>query len=102
MFILSGHLGRPVLGGDQCPITSLWKPRARWPSNLGSVLTAPSTTATLNRAFNEMSEEMEATARGACRRRRFTEAILERIPTGVISTRAMAQQTRQPALSDVR
>mgnify|MGYP000844587705 FL=1 len=41
--------------------------------------------ATLIRAFNEMTEELEANARELDRRRRFTEAILESIPTGVIS-----------------
>lgn len=41
--------------------------------------------ATLVRAFNEMTGELEANARELEARRRFTEAILESIPTGVIS-----------------
>ena len=42
--------------------------------------------ASLVRAFNRMTEELEANSRELDRRRRFTEAILESIPTGVIST----------------
>ncbi|HVO99595.1 MAG TPA: ATP-binding protein [Bryobacteraceae bacterium] len=41
--------------------------------------------ATLVRGFNEMMHELEANARELENRRRFTEAILESIPTGVIS-----------------
>ena len=41
--------------------------------------------ATLVRAFNEMTYELEANSRELEMRRRFTEAILESIPTGVIS-----------------
>jgi PAS domain S-box-containing protein len=41
--------------------------------------------ATLVRAFNEMTYELEANSRELETRRRFTEAILESIPTGVIS-----------------
>ncbi len=41
--------------------------------------------ATLVRAFNEMMLELEANSRELESRRRFTEAILESIPTGVIS-----------------
>lgn len=41
--------------------------------------------ATLVRAFNEMTHALEANSRELERRRRFTEAILESIPTGVIS-----------------
>ena len=41
--------------------------------------------ATLVRAFNEMTSELEGNARELESRRRFTEAILESIPTGVIS-----------------
>src|SRR5207249_3988461 len=40
--------------------------------------------ATLVRAFNEMMHELEANSRELESRRRFTEAILESIPTGVI------------------
>jgi PAS domain S-box-containing protein len=41
--------------------------------------------ATLVRGFNEMTSELEANSRELEARRRFTEAILESIPTGVIS-----------------
>ncbi len=41
--------------------------------------------ATLVRSFNEMTEALEANRRELENRRRFTEAILESIPTGVIS-----------------
>lgn len=41
--------------------------------------------ATLVKAFNEMTNELEGNARELEARRRFTEAILESIPTGVIS-----------------
>lgn len=41
--------------------------------------------ATLVRAFNEMTNELEANSRELEARRSFTEAILESIPTGVIS-----------------
>ncbi|MEN6537777.1 MAG: ATP-binding protein [Bryobacteraceae bacterium] len=41
--------------------------------------------ATLVRAFNDMTEALEASRRELESRRRFTEAILESIPTGVIS-----------------
>lgn len=41
--------------------------------------------ALLVRAFNEMTEELNANSLELERRRRFTEAILESIPTGVIS-----------------
>jgi two-component system, NtrC family, nitrogen regulation sensor histidine kinase NtrY len=44
--------------------------------------------ATLVRAFNEMTGELEANAQELEARRRFTEAILESIPTGVISVSA--------------
>ena len=44
--------------------------------------------ATLVRAFNEMMHELEANSRELESRRRFTEAILESIPTGVISLTA--------------
>jgi len=41
--------------------------------------------ASLVRGFNEMTQDLEASARELDLRRRFTEAILESIPTGVIS-----------------
>jgi PAS domain S-box-containing protein len=42
----------------------------------------------LVRGFNRMTQELEANSRELDRRRRFTEAILESIPTGVISISA--------------
>ena len=42
----------------------------------------------LVRAFNEMTRELEANSKELDARRRFTEAILESIPTGVISLQA--------------
>ena len=42
----------------------------------------------LVRGFNQMTQELESNARELDRRRRFTEAILESIPTGVISIAA--------------
>lgn len=44
--------------------------------------------ASLVRGFNEMTQELEASSRELDIRRRFTEAILESIPTGVISISA--------------
>ncbi len=44
--------------------------------------------ASLVRAFNEMTRDLEANSRELEERRRFTEAILESIPTGVISVSA--------------
>ena len=41
--------------------------------------------ASLVRGFNQMTQELEASSQELDRRRRFTEAILESIPTGVIS-----------------
>ena len=41
--------------------------------------------ASLVRAFNDMTQALEANSRELESRRRFTEAILESIPTGVIS-----------------
>ncbi len=47
--------------------------------------------ATLVRAFNEMTQSLEASESELERRRQFTEAILESIPTGVISLTATGQ-----------
>jgi|SRR5579871_544327 len=44
--------------------------------------------ASLVRGFNEMTRELESNSRELDARRRFTEAILESIPTGVISVSA--------------
>ena len=44
--------------------------------------------ATLVRAFNEMTQDLETNRNELERRRRFTEAVLESIPTGVVSLEA--------------
>ena len=56
--------------------------------------------ALLVRGFNQMTQEMEANERELDRRRRFTEAILESIPTGVISISAdgSIQRVNRPLL----
>ena len=58
--------------------------------NLGYRIEAPAVDelGTLVRAFNAMTSELEANSRELDLRRRFTEAILESIPTGVISVAA--------------
>jgi two-component system nitrogen regulation sensor histidine kinase NtrY len=50
--------------------------------------------ATLVRGFNNMTQSLEANARELERRRRFTEAILENIPTGVVSISAEGRVLR--------
>ncbi len=58
--------------------------------------------ATLVRAFNEMTRDLEANSRELEERRRFTEAILESIPTGVISVSADGRIQRvNRALGDI-
>ncbi len=58
--------------------------------------------AMLVRAFNEMTQALEANDRELERRRRFTEAILESIPTGVISLAADGRLLRvNPALKTI-
>ena len=54
--------------------------------------------ASLVRGFNQMTQELEANSRELEARRRFTEAILESIPTGVISVSAdgRIQRVNQP------
>jgi two-component system nitrogen regulation sensor histidine kinase NtrY len=54
--------------------------------------------ASLVRGFNQMTQELEANSRELEARRRFTEAILESIPTGVISVTAdgWIQRVNQP------
>jgi PAS domain S-box-containing protein len=73
------------------PITALLEAAAQVrKGNLGYRLQvkAIDEMATLVRAFNEMTEALDANSRELERRRRFTEAILESIPTGVISISA--------------
>jgi PAS domain S-box-containing protein len=55
--------------------------------NLGYRVDVPANDemASLVRAFNEMTHELEGNSRELESRRRFTEAILESIPTGVVS-----------------
>jgi PAS domain S-box-containing protein len=55
--------------------------------NLGHRVTTPASDemASLVRAFNDMTQGLEANSRELESRRRFTETILESIPTGVIS-----------------
>lgn len=58
--------------------------------------------ATLVRAFNEMTQALQANDRELERRRRFTEAILESIPTGVISLSPEGKLLRtNPALKSI-
>lgn len=58
--------------------------------------------ATLVRAFNEMTQALESNDRELERRRRFTEAILESIPTGVISLSPEGRLLRvNPALKTI-
>ena len=58
--------------------------------NLGHRVETPANDelASLVRGFNEMTRELESNSRELDARRRFTEAILESIPTGVISVSA--------------
>jgi PAS domain S-box-containing protein len=58
--------------------------------------------ATLVRAFNEMTMALEANDKELERRRRFTEAILDNIPTGVISLAADGRILKiNPALKQI-
>lgn len=57
---------------------------------------------TLVRAFNQMTHDLDTNSRELDRRRRFTEAILESIPTGVISLAPNGQiQRHNQALSNI-
>jgi nitrogen fixation/metabolism regulation signal transduction histidine kinase len=58
--------------------------------NLGHRVTTPATDelVSLVRGFNEMTSELESNSKELESRRRFTEAILESIPTGVVSLTA--------------
>jgi len=72
--------------------------------NLGHQVQARATDelASLVRAFNEMTRELSANSQELERRRRFTEAILESIPTGVISLTAEGRIQRvNRALSQI-
>jgi two-component system, NtrC family, nitrogen regulation sensor histidine kinase NtrY len=78
--LLSRQLARPVAA-------LLVAAREIRTGNLGYrvVTSAFDEMATLVRTFNEMTQDLEANARELEHRRRFTEAILENIPIGVIS-----------------
>ena len=70
------------------PVTALMDAaRAVRGGNLAHRVTVPATDelATLVRAFNEMTEDLETNRDELERRRRFIEAVLQSIPTGVIS-----------------
>ena len=80
-------LGRQISG----PIAALLSAAAEVrKGNLAYRVRTPATDemATLIRSFNEMMQELEANSRELEARRRFTEAILESIPTGVMSVTA--------------
>ena len=68
------------------------------PTNEHHVVGAIDELAGLIRGFNQMTQELEANSRELEARRRFTEAILESIPTGVISVSAdgRIQRVNQP------
>src|SRR5580700_186292 len=81
-------IARYMAGQISTPITALL--RAAEQIRKGNLsyrvrLDAIDEMATLVRAFNEMTEALETNSKELEARRRFTEAILESIPTGVIS-----------------
>jgi two-component system nitrogen regulation sensor histidine kinase NtrY len=81
-------IARYIAGQISTPITALLKAAEQIrKGNLGYRVHvgAIDEMATLVKAFNEMTEALEANSRELETRRRFTEAILESIPTGVIS-----------------
>ncbi|HYL74773.1 MAG TPA: ATP-binding protein [Bryobacteraceae bacterium] len=90
LFILffATWMARYMAGQISTPITALLKAAEQIrKGNLGYRVHvgAIDEMATLVKAFNEMTESLEANSRELEERRRFTEAILESIPTGVIS-----------------
>ena len=81
-------IARYMAGQISTPITALLKAADQIrKGNLGYRVhvSAIDEMATLVKAFNEMTEALEANSKELEARRRFTEAILESIPTGVIS-----------------
>jgi PAS domain S-box-containing protein len=81
-------IARYLAGQISTPITALLKAAEQIrKGNLGYRVhvDAIDEMATLVKAFNEMTEALETNSRELEARRRFTEAILESIPTGVIS-----------------
>ncbi len=90
LFILffATWIARYMAGQISTPITALLKGAEQIrKGNLGYRVHvgAIDEMATLVKAFNEMTEALETNSRELEARRRFTEAILESIPTGVIS-----------------
>jgi PAS domain S-box-containing protein len=90
LFILffATWIARYLAGQISTPITALLKAAEQIrKGNLGYRVHvgAIDEMATLVKAFNEMTEALEANSKELESRRRFTEAILESIPTGVIS-----------------
>ncbi len=90
LFILffATWIARYMAGQISTPITALLKGAEQIrKGNLGYRVHvgAIDEMATLVKAFNEMTEVLETNSRELEARRRFTEAILESIPTGVIS-----------------
>jgi len=90
LFILffATWLARYLAGQISSPITALLTAAEEIrKGNLGYrvQVTAIDELATLVRAFNEMTEALDTNSQELESRRRFTEAILESIPTGVIS-----------------
>ncbi|HLK19568.1 MAG TPA: ATP-binding protein [Bryobacteraceae bacterium] len=93
LFILffATWIARYMAGQISTPITALLKAAEQIrKGNLGYRVHVPAIDelATLVKAFNEMTEALEANSKELEARRRFTEAILESIPTGVISLTA--------------
>jgi PAS domain S-box-containing protein len=81
-------IARYMAGQISTPITALLKAAEQIrKGNLGYRVPvgAIDELATLVKAFNEMTEALETNSKELESRRRFTEAILESIPTGVIS-----------------
>ena len=81
-------IARYMAGQISTPITALLKAAEQIrKGNLGYRVhvNAIDEMATLVKAFNEMTEALETNSKELEARRRFTEAILESIPTGVIS-----------------
>ena len=90
LFILffATWIARYMAGQISTPITALLKAAEQIrKGNLGYRVhvRAIDEMATLVKAFNEMTEALETNSQELESRRRFTEAILESIPTGVIS-----------------
>ena len=84
-------IARYMAGQISTPITALLKAAEQIrKGNLGYRVhvDAIDEMATLVKAFNEMTEALETNSKELESRRRFTEAILESIPTGVISLSA--------------